>query len=59
MKSFLKTLPLTIGAIICTGCQNNPDITLTTGQLQIIEALYTAAGGEVKYRIVPVEPIKK
>lgn len=42
-----------------TGCSHVPEVTLTVEQLQAVETVYTAAGGEVKYRIVPVEPLKK
>lgn len=42
-----------------TGCQNVPHVTLTVEQLQFVEDVYEIAGGDVKYRIVPVDPIKK
>lgn len=42
-----------------TGCQSLPSVTLTVEQLQLAEEIYTAAGGDIKYRIVPVDPIKK
>lgn len=42
-----------------TGCQNVPHVTLTVEQLQYAEEIYTAAGGDVKYRIVPVVDYKK
>lgn len=42
-----------------TGCQNIPDVKLTIEQLQHIGEVYTAAGGKVKYRVIPVENIKK
>lgn len=42
-----------------TGCSHVPSVSLTVEQLQAVETVYTAAGGEIKYRIVPVEPLKK
>lgn len=42
-----------------TGCQNVPHVTLTVEQLQFVEDVYEIAGGEVKYRIVPVVDYKK
>lgn len=42
-----------------TGCTNVPSVELTVEQIQAVETLYTAAGGEVKYRVVPVVEYKK
>lgn len=43
-----------------TGCQSMPHVTLTVEQLQLVEDVYEIAGGEVKYRVVPVvETVKK
>lgn len=42
-----------------TGCKSVPRVELTVEQVQAIETLYTAAGGEVKYRVVPVVEYKK
>lgn len=47
---------------LCTcqqSCKNTPCVNLTVEQIQAAEGLYTAAGGEVKYRIVPVVDYKK
>lgn len=41
-----------------SGCQNVPHVTLTVEQLQFVEDVYEIAGGDVKYRVVPVENIK-
>lgn len=51
---------LIIGATIggmstCTqSCKTAPHATLTVEQVQAAETVYTALGGEVKYRVVPV-----
>ena len=56
---------LIIGATIggmstCTqSCKHVPRVELTVEQIQAVETLYTAAGGEVKYRVVPVVEYKK
>ena len=42
-----------------TGCNSVPRVELTVEQIQAVETLYTAAGGEVKYRVVPVVDYKK
>lgn len=42
-----------------TGCQHVPEVTLTVEQLQLVEEVYTAAGGDVRYRVVPVVDVKK
>lgn len=43
-----------------SGCSHVPEVTLTVEQLQLVEEVYTAAGGEVRYRVVPVvEEVKK
>lgn len=56
---------LAIGAVIgglstCQqSCKTAPHVTLTVEQLQAAETIFTAAGGEVKYRAVPVVDYKK
>ncbi len=40
-----------------TGCNSTPRVTVE--QIQAVETLYTAAGGEVKYRVIPVVEYKK
>lgn len=40
-------------------CKTTPRVQLTVEQVQAVETLYTAAGGEVKYRVVPVVEHKK
>lgn len=42
-----------------TGCAEVPRVELTVEQLQAAETIFTAAGGEVKYRVVPVVDYKK
>ena len=42
-----------------TGCSSVPRVELTVEQIQAVETLYTAAGGEVKYRVVPLVNYKK
>lgn len=55
---------LTIGAAIgalstCQqSCNSVPRVELTVEQIQTVEKIYTAAGGEVKYRVVPVVDYK-
>lgn len=55
---------LIIGATIggmstCTqSCKHVPHVELTVEQVQAAETVYTALGGEVKYRVVPVESVK-
>lgn len=67
-NKFWKLLLYIIGVMLAgiaalagfAGCQNVPSVTLTVEQLQMVEEVYTAAGGEVKYRVVPVvETVKK
>ena len=41
------------------GCNSVPSVELTAEQVQAVETVYTALGGEVKYRVVPVENIEK
>ena len=56
---------LTIGAAIGTlstcqqSCNSVPRVELTVEQVQAAETIYTALGGEVKYRVVPVVEYKK
>jgi hypothetical protein len=42
-----------------TGCTSVPRVELTVEQVQAAETIYTALGGEVKYRVVPVVDYKK
>jgi hypothetical protein len=46
-------------AVFFSACSHVPQVNLTVEQIQTIERIYTATGGEVKYRVVPVEPFKK
>ena len=55
---------LIIGATIggmstCTSCKHVPHVELTVEQVQAAEGVYTALGGEVRYRVIPVESVKK
>ncbi len=51
---------LIIGATIggmstCTqSCKHVPHVELTVEQVQAAETVYTALGGEVRYRVIPV-----
>ena len=52
------------GAIGCMStcqqsCKHVPQVELTIEQIQATETIYTALGGEVKYRVVPVVEYKK
>ena len=52
------------GAVGCMStcqqsCKHVPQVNLTVEQIQTIERIYTATGGDVKYRVVPVENIEK
>jgi hypothetical protein len=42
-----------------TGCTSVPSVELTVEQVQAAETIYTALGGEVKYRVIPVVEYKK
>lgn len=42
-----------------TGCTSVPRVELTVEQVQAAETIYTALGGEVKYRVIPVVDYKK
>lgn len=42
-----------------TGCNSVPRVELTVEQVQAAETIYTALGGEVKYRVIPVVDYKK
>ena len=42
-----------------TGCNSVPSVELTVEQVQAAETIYTALGGEVKYRVIPVVEYKK
>lgn len=46
-------------AVFFSACTNVPSVELTVEQIQAVETIYTAAGGEVKYRVVPVVEYKK
>lgn len=39
-------------------CKTAPHATLTVEQVQAAETIYTALGGEVLYRVIPVESVK-
>ena len=41
-----------------TGCESVPRVELTVEQVQAAETVYTALGGEVKYRVIPVDSVK-
>lgn len=43
----------------CSNVPTSPHVTLTVEQVQAVETIYEVLGGEVKYRVVPVEPLKK
>lgn len=43
----------------CKNVPSAPHVSLTVEQIQAVETIYEVLGGEVKYRIVPVEPLKK
>lgn len=52
------------GAIGCMStcqqsCKHVPQVELTIEQVQAVETIYEVLGGEVRYRVVPVEPLKK
>lgn len=40
-------------------CKHAPRVELTVEQVQAAETIYTALGGEVKYRVIPVVDYKK
>ena len=40
-------------------CKHVPQVELTVEQIQATETIYTALGGDVRYRIVPVETVQK
>lgn len=40
-------------------CKHVPQVELTVEQIQATETIYTALGGEVKYRVIPVVEYKK
>ena len=40
-------------------CKHVPQVELTIEQIQATETIYTALGGDVRYRIVPVETVQK
>lgn len=51
-----------ISALLSSGCEHvpkAPHVTLTVEQVQAVETIYEVLGGEVRYRVVPVEPLKK
>ena len=52
------------GAIGCMStcqqsCKHVPQVELTVEQVQAVETIYEVLGGEVRYRVVPVDPLKK
>jgi hypothetical protein len=52
------------GAIGCMStcqqsCSHVPQVNLTVEQIQATETIFTALGGDVRYRIVPVETVQK
>ena len=46
-------------AVFFSACSHVPQVELTIEQIQATETIYTALGGEVKYRVVPVVEYKK
>lgn len=46
-------------AVFFSACSRVPHVELTVEQIQAVETVYTTLGGEVKYRVVPVENVKK
>ena len=66
-NKFWKLLLYIVGTLLAgiaalagfTGCNSVPRVELTVEQVQAAETIYTALGGEVKYRVVPVENIEK
>lgn len=40
-------------------CKSAHHAGLSAEQIQAAESIYTTLGGQVRYRIIPVEPIKK
>lgn len=51
-----------LGMGVCvwlSSCKSIPRVELTVEQIQAAETIFTAVGGEVKYRIVPVVEHKK
>ena len=46
-------------AVFFSACSRVPHVELTVEQIQAVETVYTGLGGEVKYRVMPVEPYKK
>lgn len=40
-------------------CKTTPRVELTVEQVQAAETIYTALGGEVRYRVIPVVDYKK
>lgn len=43
----------------CSHVPSAPHVTLTVEQVQTAETIFTALGGDVRYRIVPVETVQK
>ena len=46
-------------AVFFSACSGVPSVQLTVEQVQAAETIYTALGGEVKYRVVPVVECEK
>lgn len=65
-NKFWKLLLYAVGIMLAgiaalagfTGCNSMPRVELTVEQVQAAETIYTALGGEVKYRVVPVDSVK-
>lgn len=55
-KAHLIILAL-VGTVV-TSCSELSDVNITAEQLQSAETIYTAAGGKVKYRVIPVSDYK-
>ena len=50
-----------LGMGVCvwlSSCNGVPSVELTPEQVQAAETIYTALGGEVRYRVIPVESVK-
>lgn len=45
--------------VFFSSCNGVPRVQLTVEQVQAAETIFTTLGGEVKYRVVPVENIEK
>lgn len=54
-----RIIILALVGMVATSCSELSDVHITAEQLQAAETIYTAAGGEVKYRVIPVVDYKK